>query len=74
MAAAGVDAAAFLAVKLEKVGAHGWYTRMQGRYEAYLPALSHQDRENLRTILAGMVLPTLHGHSFCKNCTCAGCI
>ena len=37
------------------------------RYDTHLPSLSLWDRENLRSILAGAILPTLHGHVFCKN-------
>ena len=37
-------------------------------YDMHLPALSLQDGENTRTILAGIVLPALHGHVLCKNC------
>ena len=37
------------------------------RYDAHLPALSFWNGENLRTILKGMVLTTLHGHVLCKK-------
>ena len=37
------------------------------RYDADLPSLSLWDGENLRSILAGVVLPALHGHVLYKN-------
>ena len=37
------------------------------KYNAHLPTLSPQKEENSRTILAGTVLYTLHGHIICKN-------
>ena len=40
---------------------------MRVRYAAHLPTLSLRDGENLRSILAGTVLPTLHGAVLCKN-------
>ena len=40
---------------------------MQVRYKVHLPALSFQDGEKSRTILAGMVLTTVLGHVICKN-------
>ena len=47
---------------------------MQVQYDTHLPALSLQDRENLRTLLVGVVLPTLHSHVLCKNWhLCAVC-
>ena len=36
-------------------------------YNAHLTALFLQDEENLRTLLAGTLLPTLQGHVICKN-------
>ena len=41
--------------------------RVQVRYDAHLPTLSLWDRGKVRTILAGTVLPTVHGHIVCKN-------
>ena len=47
---------------------------MQVQYDTHLPALSLQDIENLRTLLVGAVLPTLHSHVICKNWhLCAVC-
>ena len=40
---------------------------VQARYDAHLPALYLWDAENLRTILARTVLPTVQGHVLCKN-------
>ena len=42
-------------------------TGVRLRYDGHLPALSLQDRENSRLILAGKVLLTLHSAVFCKN-------
>ena len=46
----------------------GGDARVWVRYDAHLNALYLQDGENLRSIPAGMVLPTLHGAVLCKNC------
>ena len=40
---------------------------MWARYDMHLPFLSLQDGENLRSILAGRVLPTLHSHGLFKS-------
>ena len=40
---------------------------MRARYDTYLPALYLWDGENLRILLTGKVLPTLHGHFICNN-------
>ena len=40
---------------------------MRARYELELTSLSLRGKENLRSILAGIVLPTLHIHVLCKN-------
>ena len=40
---------------------------MKARYGAHLPSLSLQYGENLRSILVGTVLLTLHIHVMCKN-------
>ena len=37
------------------------------RYIAHLTALYLRDGENLQSLLAGAVLPTLHAHIICKN-------
>ena len=41
--------------------------RVHVRYEAHMPTLYLQESENLRTILEGMVLPTVRGHVICKK-------
>ena len=41
--------------------------RVQVRYNTHLPALSLRGGDNWRTLLTGMVLPTLHDHVICKN-------
>ena len=50
-----------------KVAATGGPARVRVRYNAHLPSLSLRGGENSRYILAGAVLPTLHGHVLCKN-------
>ena len=45
---------------------------MRVHYEAHLTSLSLWDGENLRSILAGAVLPTLHSHVLCKNWNLCG--
>ena len=55
-----------------KMVATGGSARVKARYDAHLPSLSLQDGENSRSILAGEVLPTLHGHVLCKNCYLCG--
>ena len=45
----------------------GGGARVQVRYDAHLPVLYLRDGENLRTLLAGTVLPTLNGQVFCEN-------
>ena len=52
---------------LPKVAATGGSARVKVRYDAHLSSLSLWGGENSRSILAGAVLPTLHGHVFCKN-------
>ena len=48
--------------------------RVWVRYNAHLPALYLQEGENLRSILAGRVLLTLHGAVLCNNChLCGSC-
>ena len=48
--------------KSSNTGGRAWV-----RYNAHLTALSLWDRENLCSILAGMVLLTLHSAVLCKN-------
>ena len=55
------------ALKSQKFGASRGSTRVRVRYDTHLPALSLQDRENLRTLLVGAFVPTLHSHVLCKN-------
>ena len=50
-----------------KSSATGGDARVLVRYDSHLPALSLRDGESTRSILAGTVLPTLHGAVFCKN-------
>ena len=45
---------------------------MRVRYDAHLPDLSLQHGKNLRLILAGTVLPNLHGAVLCKNWNLCG--
>ena len=59
--------AAPAAVKKKKGGAPVGDARMQARYDAYLTALLLWSREYSKTLLAGKVLTTLHGHVFFKN-------
>ena len=40
---------------------------MRSRYVVHLPSLPLRDGDNLRSILVGAVLPTLHGHILCKT-------
>ena len=51
-----------------KLGTTGGAARLRARYKARLTYLSFQYEENLWSILAVVVLPTLHGHVLCKNC------
>ena len=52
--------------KRYKVGAtRGARVRVQ--YNAHIPTLLFRDGNNSWTLLAGTVLPTLHGYVFCKN-------
>ena len=55
------------AVKGEMFGTPGGGARVQARYNAHLPAISLQYRENSRNLLAGNFLPALRGHVICKN-------
>ena len=58
-----------------KVDTTGVPAQVWVRYEAHLPSLYLQDGENLQSILAGEVLPTLHSHVIFQNwhfCGCAG--
>ena len=55
-----------------KVDAMGGDARVRARYDVHLPSLSLHDGENSRSILAGAVLPTLHGHVLCKNWNLCG--
>ena len=48
-------------------GGSGSTARVRVRYDAHLPALSLQDGEKLRTILAGTAPPTVKGHVLCNN-------
>ena len=41
--------------------------RVRVCYNSHLPTLSLRDRENLRTILAGTVLPSVQVRVLCKN-------
>ena len=45
---------------------------MKALYDAHLPSLSLQDGGNLRYILVGAVLPTLHDHVLFKNWNLCG--
>ena len=57
-----------------KSSATGGGARVRVRYDLHLPAFSLRDRESTRSILVGMVLPTLHGAVLCKNCQlCRSC-
>ena len=56
-----------LAIKSQKVGAPGGEARLWAQCNAHLAALSLRYGENSRTLLAGKVLPTLHGYVLCKN-------
>ena len=40
---------------------------MWAQYGAHLPSLYLRDGDNLWSILAGAVLPTLNGHVLCNN-------
>ena len=50
-----------------KVDATGGPAQVQACYDAHLPPLPLRDGENLRSILAGAVLPTLYAHVLYKN-------
>ena len=52
---------------LPKVDATGEPAQVQVHYDAHLLSLYLRDGENLRYILAGAVLTTLHGHILFKN-------
>ena len=52
---------------LPMVAATGRSARVWVRYDAHLPSFSLWDGENSRSILTGVVLPTLHSHVLCKN-------
>ena len=45
----------------------GGIAKVQVQYDAHLPDLSLWYGEKLRTLLAGTVLPTLHGQILYKN-------
>ena len=53
--------------KTSKVGASEEAARVWVRYKLHLPAELIQDGENSKSLLEGMVLPTLHGQIICKN-------
>ena len=55
-----------------KVASTGESARVKVHYDTHLPSLSLWDGENSWSILAGAVLPTLHGHVLCKNCHLCG--
>ena len=57
---------------IEKVGTSEGSVRVRVHYNAHLPVPSLQDREKLRTLLARMVLPILHGNFFARTGTCSG--
>ena len=48
-------------------GGAGSTARVRVCYDAHPTALYLQDRENLRTVLAGTVLTTVQGHVICNN-------
>ena len=50
-----------------KLDATGETAIVKALYDAHLPSLSLQDGGNLRYILVGAVLPTLHDHVLFKN-------
>ena len=52
---------------LEKVGASRRSLRVQVHYNTHLSYMYLQDRDNSRTLLAGMVLPILQGHVLYNN-------
>ena len=52
----------------------GGSARVKVRYENHKPSLSLRDRKNLRSILLGAFLPTLHVHVLCMEWNlCGGC-
>ena len=61
-----------MALKTKMVSAPGGSARVRVHYNAHLPVPSLQDREKSRTLLAGMVLPILHGNFFARTGTCSG--
>ena len=42
------------------------------RYDAHIPSISLSDGEQTRSILTGVVLPTLRSHVLCKNWNMCG--